>query len=380
MDLEELQRHWNEWGRRDPYYAIISRPDRRGNQWDLEEFLQTGVHEIDGILAWLGDLGVPYRTGRALDFGCGVGRLTQGLARTFERCDGVDIAPTMIERARVINRFGERVHYHVNDRDDLALFEDGVFDLVYSDIVLQHIAPEYSARYVREFTRILAPGGVAVFQLPSHPLEAADTNARPASIADEGFRAAIVPGVDELTIEAGRIAKIAVRVQNASPAAWPEDRFVHLGDHWRERDGAMLQLDDGRALIGRTLEPGASADLELEVGAPLKPGAYILELDLVIDGVAWFADKGSATATVGVEVVPRTGDDAEDDPETLPVMEIYGVRRANVEAILLAGAVDVVTVKESDRAFGWCDYWYVGIKREAPAHTRRSLRDRLRRR
>jgi SAM-dependent methyltransferase len=380
VDLDDLQRHWNEWGRRDPYYAIISRPDRRGNQWNLDEFLATGVHEIDGVLAWLDELAVAYRTGRALDFGCGVGRLTQALASKFTQCDGVDIAPSMIELAREINRFGDRCRYHVNDRDDLALFDDATFDFVYSDIVLQHIAPEYSARYVSEFTRILAPGGAVVFQLPSHPLAARDGTARPPSIPDEGFRAEIVPAEDELTIEAGRIRAINVRVRNTSAVAWPEDRFMQLGDHWRHEDGALRQLDDGRALLGRTIEPGDAVDLELEVGAPAETGSYILELDVVIDGVAWFADKGSPTATIGVEVVARTGLDAHDEHETLPVMEIYGIRRANVEAILLAGAVEIIAVRESDRANGWCDYWYVGVKRPEAVKPRRRLRDLLRRR
>jgi len=380
VDLDDLQRHWNEWGQRDPYYAIISRPDRRGNQWDLDEFLATGVHEIEDVLAWLDDLGVAYRIGRALDFGCGVGRLTQALATKFDQCDGVDIAPSMIEHAREINRFGDRCRYHVNDRDDLALFDDATFDFVYSDIVLQHIAPEYSARYVSEFTRILAPGGTVIFQLPSHPLAAHDVTARPASIPDDGFRAEIIPGTDDLTIEAGRIHTLEVRVRNASTVSWPEERFVQLGDHWRESDGALAQLDDGRALLGRTMKPGDVVDLDLEVGAPAATGSYILELDLVIDGVAWFADKGSPTATIGVEVVARTGPDARDEQETLPVMEIYGIRRANVEAILLAGAVEIVAVRESDRAHGWCDYWYVGRKRPDVAKPRRRLRELVRRR
>jgi SAM-dependent methyltransferase len=339
----------------------------------------TGVHEIDGVLAWLDELGVVLRTGRALDFGCGVGRLTQALAKKFTLCDGVDIAPSMIERADEINRFGDRCRYHVNDRDDLALFEDATFDFVYSDIVLQHIAPEYSARYVSEFTRILAPGGVVVFQLPSHPLAPDDVTARPASIPDEGFRAEIVPEAEELTIEAGRIRAMKVRVRNVSPVAWPEDRFVHLGNHWRDHEGAMLQLDDGRALLERTVGPGDVVDLELEIGAPAQTGSYIVELDLVIDGVAWFADKGSATATIGVDVVARTGADADAEHETLPVMEIYGIRRANVEAMLLAGGVEITSVRESDRANGWCDYWYVGVK-QTPVKPRRRLRDLFRRR
>jgi SAM-dependent methyltransferase len=376
VDLDDLQRHWNEWGRRDPYWAIISRPDRRGNRWDLDEFLQTGVDEIDEILAWLVELRVAVKPGRALDFGCGVGRLTQALARTFAECDGVDIAPSMIERAEVLNQFGDRCHYHVNDRDDLSLFADGVFDLIYSDIVLQHIAPEFSARYVREFTRVLAPAGVVVFQLPSHPLAAGEQGARLPSIADDAFHADIAPADAALTVEAGAISKLAVVVRNASTAPWPDDRFVNLGNHWRSVAGEMLRMDDGRAPMGATVRPGDMVELALEMQAPTEPGAYLLELDLVIEGVSWFADRGSPTTTIPVEVVARDVAHEGDEDEILPVMEIHGVPRARVEATLRENGLDIVTVQETDRAAGWHDYFYVAVKRE-PTPPRRRLRDLL---
>jgi SAM-dependent methyltransferase len=378
VDLDDLQRHWNEWGRRDPYWAIISRPDRRGNKWELEEFLRTGIDEIDALLAWMQELGVTVHSGRALDFGCGVGRLTQGLARTFAECDGVDIAPSMIERAVALNQFGDRCSYHVNDRDDLALFDDGVFDLIYSDIVLQHIAPEYSAKYVREFTRVLAPGGVAVFQLPSHPLGAGEQNARLPSVADDAFRAEIVPADTALEIEAGVISEIAVSVRNASGAPWPADRYVNLGNHWREPSGAMLQLDDGRAMIGATVQPGEMVDLTLEMQVPTDPGAYLLELDLVIEGVTWFADRGSPTATIPVDVVPRGEANAPGTP-FVPVMEIHGIPRADVEATLGAGGLQIVTVQATDKAAGWNDYWYVAVKPEKNSGARPRFRGRFRR-
>jgi hypothetical protein len=182
-------------------------------------------------------------------------------------------------------------------------------------------------------------------------------------------------------MEAGRIAQVGVRVRNASPAPWPDDRCVHLGDHWRDHGGAVVLQDDGRTALARTLEPGDTVDLTLDVEAPLATGEYVLELDLVIDSVAWFADKGSPTATIKVDVVARTGADANDAPATRPVMETHGIRRANVEAILLAGAVDVSAVRETNRSDGWCDLWYVGTKRESPAaKPRRRLRELFRRR
>jgi ubiquinone/menaquinone biosynthesis C-methylase UbiE len=73
----------------------------------------------------------------------------------------------MIRLAREYNRFGSRCRYYVNAADDLRMFEDGHFDFIYSNIVLQHIPPEYSTRYIREFIRILDPHGMAVFQVPS---------------------------------------------------------------------------------------------------------------------------------------------------------------------------------------------------------------------
>ena len=379
VDLDELQRHWNEWGRRDPYWAIISRPDRRGNRWDLEEFLRTGVDEIDELLAWLRELGVTVRPGRALDFGCGVGRLTQALARTFAECDGVDIAPSMIERAGVLNQFGEKCRYHVNDRDDLALFDDGTFDLIYSDIVLQHIAPQFSAKYVKEFTRVLAPGGVAVFQLPSHPLGSDEQGPRHLSIGDDAFRAEILPADARLELEAGQISEIVVDVRNASTIAWPADRFVTLGNHWRSETGAMLRMDDGRASVGENVAPGVTIPLALEMQAPTEPGAYLLELDLVIEGVAWFADRGSPTATIPVQVVPRTDVDPTEEPELLPVMEIHGIARADVEETLRAGGLEIVTVRETDKAAGWRDYWYVATKPDPTTRAPRRARGFLRR-
>jgi len=165
--LDDLQRNWDEWGRRDPYWAIISRPDRRGNRWDLDEFLRTGIDEIDALFAGLQELGVAVRPGRALDFGCGLGRLTQALAVHFTSVVGVDIAQSMVDGARSRNAFGERVSYVVNIADSLP-FDDGSFDFGYSTMVLQHVPPKAATRYIAELVRVLRPGGVLVFSELSH--------------------------------------------------------------------------------------------------------------------------------------------------------------------------------------------------------------------
>ena len=169
MDLNELQRNWDALGRADPLWAIKFDPVKKGNRWELDEFFRTGEREVAELEAWLDGLGVTLNRGRALDFGCGVGRLTQALAARFEQVDGVDIAPSMIALADRLDRTGGRCRYHLNAAADLAIFGDGSFDLVCSLLVLQHVQADYARAYLREFLRVLRPGGVLLVGVPSHP-------------------------------------------------------------------------------------------------------------------------------------------------------------------------------------------------------------------
>jgi ubiquinone/menaquinone biosynthesis C-methylase UbiE len=114
---------------------------------------------------------VPQQRSRALDFGCGLGRMTRALAAHFEECVGLAISEDMVRGAETANADVTGVSFVVNRADDLRQFPDTSFDLVYSVIVLQHV-PDRAAieAYIREFCRVLRPGGLAVFGLPSHIL------------------------------------------------------------------------------------------------------------------------------------------------------------------------------------------------------------------
>lgn len=173
MSLRSLQKSWNRLGATDPFWAILTDPAKKNNGWDRTEFFQTGVEEVAQILGWVDRVHPLHAQNLALDFGCGVGRLTQPLAEHFHEVRGVDISPSMIELAQQMNRHGERCQYLLNSRRDLALFADSTFDFIYSSITLQHIRPRFTQRYLAEFTRVLRPGGVIVFQLPSRLGESA---------------------------------------------------------------------------------------------------------------------------------------------------------------------------------------------------------------
>jgi SAM-dependent methyltransferase len=133
------------------------------------EFFQTGADEVAAAVDYVTSLGVTPSRKRALDFGCGVGRLTQALANYFNEVYGVDIAPSMLELARRYNRQGDKCKFVLNEVDDLRQFTDGYFDFIYTSIVLQHMEPAFSKNYIREFMRVSAPGGIVLFDVPSEP-------------------------------------------------------------------------------------------------------------------------------------------------------------------------------------------------------------------
>lgn len=164
--MRSQQSQWDLLGRTDPLWAILTEPGRQNGGWTEEEFFATGEREIAALMSTAETLGVPRNYLKALDFGCGVGRLTQALAGHFDEVTGVDIAPAMLESARRYNRFGDRCRYLLNEDDNLKELAEGTFDLVYSRITLQHVPPRHIRKYLAELVRVTAPGGMLVFQLP----------------------------------------------------------------------------------------------------------------------------------------------------------------------------------------------------------------------
>ncbi|MEO7326015.1 MAG: class I SAM-dependent methyltransferase [Dokdonella sp.] len=168
-ELERLRRVWQTLGHDDPLWAVLSHADKRSGRWQREEFFATGQLEVDVQLAALAPVGLPRAHELAIDFGCGAGRLTRALAGHFRRVIGVDVSASMIATAREMNGDVSNVEFHENASASIDGIADASVDFVFSHIVLQHIPQALALGYVEEFFRVLAPGGVAIFQFVNGP-------------------------------------------------------------------------------------------------------------------------------------------------------------------------------------------------------------------
>lgn len=165
QDLERLRRVWNELGADDPLWAILSDPAKRGRRWDAEEFFASGEAEIAQIESFCAPLQRPGKRGLAVDFGCGVGRLTRALASRYAHAVGIDISPSMLEQGRALNAHIANVRFVENATSRLEFLAGASVDFLYSVLTLHHISAPLQRAYIGEFLRVLAPDGIAVFQI-----------------------------------------------------------------------------------------------------------------------------------------------------------------------------------------------------------------------
>lgn len=166
--LEHQQQDWNELGKLDPLWAVLSDPARQFGRWDLDEFFRSGEELVRQVFEAAAPYGLPRSRERALDFGCGVGRLTRALAPFFAECWGIDISEEMIRQARELNSAVPNCCFAVNADPDLRPFPGKQFDFILCVLVLQHFpSRSWILALLSEFLRVLRDGGLLVFQLPS---------------------------------------------------------------------------------------------------------------------------------------------------------------------------------------------------------------------
>jgi len=120
-----------------------------------------------------------------------------------------------------------------------------------------------------------------------------------------GLKGEITVRLRRASVRAGEMIEGDASVQNVGSVVWlPGDTplgGVNLGVHLRTRGGSPLSVDFARVrLIGST-RPGDMQRVSFTLKPP-DPGEYLLEFDLVSEGVGWFEMNGSATVSVALTV------------------------------------------------------------------------------
>jgi acyl carrier protein len=111
------------------------------------------------------------------------------------------------------------------------------------------------------------------------------------------------------TAESGQEIKIPVEVKNMSCETWrsSDKSGIAVVNRWLSAKGKVVQWLDGRAPLIRDMKPGSTEEIELTVRTPGKAGRWILELDLIDEGVTWFKDQGSPVIQLQVNVQRNSG-------------------------------------------------------------------------
>ena len=121
-----------------------------------------------------------------------------------------------------------------------------------------------------------------------------------------GLKGEITIRLRRASVRAGELIEGDARVQNVGSVNWLAGDVplggVNLGVHLRSRAGSPLAVDFARVRLTGATAPGDAQDVSFTLKPP-EPGEYLLEFDLVSEGVGWFEMNGSATVSVAVTVV-----------------------------------------------------------------------------
>jgi SAM-dependent methyltransferase len=168
--LDRMRQDWNARAREDPhYYVAFGRREQ-----DDAEFFATAADVLRGLRAEARHLRVPGRPFpaglKALEIGCGPGRIMRPLSADFAEIHGIDVSDEMIRLAREKLRGIPNAHVYHTRTSDLSLFPDESFDFVYSYAVFQHIpSREVVLGYLADARRVLKPGGILRCQINGLP-------------------------------------------------------------------------------------------------------------------------------------------------------------------------------------------------------------------
>ena len=145
---------WEKWAQTQPFFSILTNPIFLIENWEenRDQFWDSGYRDVEHLFT------PPSEAKNALEFGCGVGRITKAMAERCEQVVGLDVSPTMLKRAEEFAEGIPNISYRLSD-DELSALNGELFDFIYSYIVFQHIPEDRGAAIFDNLISHCAPGG-----------------------------------------------------------------------------------------------------------------------------------------------------------------------------------------------------------------------------
>lgn len=117
------------------------------------------------------------------------------------------------------------------------------------------------------------------------------------------LRVDVQPHASALMASPGTAVPLHVRVRNRSnvPLEW-SDSPHGLSYHVIRADGTPERYENARVWFVPPLPEGGERAMTLSVVAPERPGEYVIEVDVVWEGICWLGDRGNVPARVRLRV------------------------------------------------------------------------------
>lgn len=166
------KKSWDNFVKEEPYFAAVSHPKFLRSQLTSsseKEFFETGdkhIKDILGLVRWHIDR--DFTPTKALDFGCGPGRLVVPLTHIAAQVSGIDRNPHMIHVARENSR---RFGAYEADFFLSGELTNGLpykYDFIHSVIVFQHIPVKNGEQFLELLLDHLEPGGIGALHFTLH--------------------------------------------------------------------------------------------------------------------------------------------------------------------------------------------------------------------
>jgi len=161
------KRNWEQFGKKDPYYWVTTDSkykDARLSKDVQRDFFDNADKYLESIFKIIKrHLDSTFHPERALDFGCGVGRVTIPLARRCKYVLGLDVAESMIAEARNNKERHLLNNVAFSAQADRLLSGSEPFDFVHSIYVFQHIRTKQGLKIFIQLVDTLKENGIGIF-------------------------------------------------------------------------------------------------------------------------------------------------------------------------------------------------------------------------